>query len=139
MAENGPPDFLQAYRDMLGTWEKMSNDFGAKFLQQKETAQAMNGLATARAAVQAQMRDGMLKALDAIQMPSKADIEDLGARIGAIEAAIARIETQLAGGGKSSSAVSAGMGPARTRKPAPKDAGKTAVKPDAKPPAGKAK
>ncbi|PKP67668.1 MAG: hypothetical protein CVT83_08020 [Alphaproteobacteria bacterium HGW-Alphaproteobacteria-5] len=131
MAENGPPDFLQAYRDMLGTWEKMANDFGSKFLQQKEAAQAMNGLATARVAVQAQMRDGMLKALDAIQMPSKADIEDLGARLGAIEAAVARIETQLAAGGKS--AAPAAPGPARTRKPPARGAAKTEGKAGTKP------
>lgn len=122
MAENGPPDFLQAYRDMLGTWEKMTNDFGSKFLQQKEAAQAMNGLANARVAVQAQMREGMLKALDAIQMPSKADIEDLGARIGAIEAAVARIETLLAAGAKPAAAATAAPGPARTRKPPAKGA-----------------
>lgn len=127
MAENTPPDFLQAYRDMLGTWEKMANDFGSKFVQQKETAQAMNGLATARVAVQAQMRDGMLKALDAIQMPSKADIEDLGARLGAIEAAVARIETQLASGSKSSAP--AAPSPARTRKPPAKSAGKAEARP----------
>lgn len=128
MAENGPPDFLQAYRDMLGTWEKMTNDFGSKFLQQKEAAQAMNGLATARVAVQAQMRDGMLKALDAIQMPSKADIEDLGARIGAIEAAVARIETRLAAGVKPAAAP-ATPAPARTRKPPAKSAAKADAKP----------
>ena len=125
---NAPPDFLQAYRDMLGTWEKMANDVGSKFLQQKEAAQAMNNLATARVAVQAQMRDGMLKALDAIQMPSKGDIEDLGARIGAIEAAVARIETSLAAGlAAGGKPAPAAPGPARTRKPpakakAPSDA-----------------
>lgn len=122
MASKGPQDFMDAYREMLGHWEKMANDFGAKFLQQKEAAQAMNGLNNAKVAMQAQMRDGMLKALDAIQMPSKADIEDLGARIGAIEATLARIETQLAGGGKAAAAGDAK--PARTRKPGPARTGK---------------
>ena len=115
MTAKGPQDFMDAYRDMLGNWEKMANDFGAKFLQQKETAQAMNSLNSAKVAMQAQMKDGMLKALDAIQMPSKADIEDLGARIGAVEAAVARIETLLAGGGKP--AATAAPKPPRTRRP----------------------
>ena len=114
MATKGPQDFMDAYRDMLGNWEKMANEFGAKFLQQKEAAQAMNGLNNAKVAMQAQMKDGMLKALDAIQMPSKADIEDLGARIGAIEAAVARIETLLASGGQPTDGAPK---PARTRKP----------------------
>ena len=81
MATKGPQDFMDAYREMLGNWEKMANEFGAKFLQQKEAAQAMNGLNNAKVAMQAQMKDGMLKALDAIQMPSKADIEALGEKI----------------------------------------------------------
>lgn len=114
MATKGPQDFMDAYREMLGNWEKMANEFGAKFLQQKEAAQAMNGLNNAKVAMQAQMKDGMLKALDAIQMPSKADIEDLGARIGAIEAAVARIETLLASGGQPADGAPK---PARTRKP----------------------
>lgn len=91
MAAKGPLDFMDAYRQMLGQWEKIANDFGAEFLQQPEAARAMNSLNNAKVAMQAQMKDGMLKALDAIQMPSKADIEDIGARIGTIEAAVARI------------------------------------------------
>lgn len=112
----GPQDFVDAYRDLLGQWEKMANEFGSKFLQQPEAAQAMNSLNSAKVAMQAQMKDGMLKALDAIQMPSKADIDNLGARIGAIETAVARIETLLAGGGGAAAATGAPR-PARTRKP----------------------
>ena len=125
MATKGPQDFMDAYREMLGNWEKMANEFGAKFLQQKEAAQAMNGLNNAKVAMQAQMKDGMLKALDAIQMPSKADIEDLGARLGAIEAAVARIETQFAAGTKAAAATPA---PARTRKPPVKPVPKAEAK-----------
>jgi hypothetical protein len=121
MATKGPQDFMDAYRQMLGHWEKMANDFGAKFLQQPEAAQAMNGLNNAKVAMQAQMRDGMLKALDAIQIPSKADIEDLGARIAGIEATLARIETLLASGGQPAtvpgSPPARKPAPARTRKP----------------------
>lgn len=117
MAADGPQDFMDAYRKMLGHWEKMANDLGAQFLQQKEAAQAVHGLNDARIAMQAQMRDGMLRALDAMQMPTKADIEALGARIGAIEAAAARIETLLAS--RDQPSASGATAPARTRRPGP--------------------
>lgn len=59
------------------------------------------------------------------QMPSKANIENLGMRISAIEVAVARIETQLAAEGRPAAA----PGPARTRKPPAKGAVKAGAKP----------
>lgn len=115
MTDNGNRDYVDAYREMLATWEKMANDFGSRFLQQKGTAQAMNSLSSAALSMRTQMQDGMVKALDAAQIPSKADIEDIGRRLSAIEAALARIETRLAETGGSRGGAAAG--PARTRKP----------------------
>lgn len=127
MTSERPADFIDAYREMLGNWERMANDLGATFLQQKETARAMNSLNSAKVAMQAQMRDGMLKALDAIQMPSKADIENLGARIGSVEAALARIETLL--GSYGNPAATGSPKPPRTRRPGPASPSRSAGKP----------
>ena len=113
MVENQPFDIMQGYRDMLANWEKMANDFGGQVLAREEAAQAMHGFNTAKMAVQTQLKDAMLKSLDAVQIPSKADIEALGTRLGAMEAAIARIETRLL----AMAPDAAPAGPKRTRRP----------------------
>ena len=63
--------------------------------------------------MQKAIQDAMGKALAAANLPSRTDIEALSARLGAIEASLARIE-----GGKSASPLSASLPhPPRTRKP----------------------
>ncbi len=112
MADKQTFDIMQGYRDMLANWEKMANEFGANVLQREDATQAMHSFNNTKTAVQAHFKDAMLKSLDAVQMPSKADIDALAARLGTIEATIARIETHLLGG-----AAPAAPKPKRTRTP----------------------
>jgi hypothetical protein len=90
---NNPADF---FRDMLGQWEKMANQFGGEALRTPEVVQGMHGANAAAVAWQAQFQEGMAKALAAANLPSRAEIEDLSARLARVEASLERIEAALA-------------------------------------------
>ena len=114
MAATPSVDPFSLFRQWVGEWEKLANTHGAEFLQKPEVAQAMQQMTTARLQAQAASDEAMGKVLAAANMPSKADIEAIGARLGQIEATLARIEANqrgLASGAR-------GPAPKRTRKPA---------------------
>jgi hypothetical protein len=103
------------FREAVNQWEKAANDLGSKMLGSSQTAELMHKGTAASMQVQSAMKEGMNKALSAANMPSKADIEALGAQIGAVEARLARIEALLSG---TAQAAPAKLKPKRTRKPA---------------------
>lgn len=114
-----PTDPMSMWRDFLGQWEKAANEWGGEALKRPETAQAMHGMTAMGLQTQQAMHETMAKVLAAANMPSKADIETLGTRLAAIEAALARIEAALAAPAAGAQHGSDAPKPARTRKPAP--------------------
>jgi len=88
-----PTDPMAMFRDMVAQWERYANEFGGQVLARPETAQAMHGATTAMLQVQTAVQDAMAKVLTAANMPTRSDIEALGVRLSAIEAALARIES----------------------------------------------
>jgi hypothetical protein len=111
-----PTDPMAMWRDFLGQWEKAANDVGGKILQRPEAAEAMHKATALGLQAQTAMHDAMAKMLSAANMPSRAEVEALGTRLGAIEASLARIEAAL--GAAASPAAATAPKPARTRKPA---------------------
>jgi hypothetical protein len=111
-----PTDPMAMWRDFLSQWEKAANDVGGKLLQRPEAAEAMHKATAMGLQAQTAMHDAMAKMLSAANMPSKAEVEALGERLGAIEASLSRIEAALGG---AASPAAAAPKPARTRKPAP--------------------
>ena len=103
------------FRTMLGEWEKMANGVGGDLLKSEEWARTMQGASAATANAQAAMKTMSERALAAANMPSRTEFEDLSARIGGIEASLARIETLL---GTGRTVKSATPKPTRGRKPA---------------------
>lgn len=101
------------FRDMLGQWEKMANGFGGDALKSEEFARSMHGASTATMAMQAAVSQAMDRALAATNLPSRTDLADLSARVGRIEASLARIEAMLT----PAVAATRVTGPRRTRKP----------------------
>jgi hypothetical protein len=91
-----PIDPMAIFRDAVTQWEKMANDFGGQFLSRPETAQAMHSATGIALKAQQGAHEAMAKLLAAANMPSKADVEALGARMATMEAALARIETAIA-------------------------------------------
>lgn len=109
-------DPMKMFRDAVTQWEKMANEFGGQFLNRPETAQAMHQATGIALKAQQSAHEAMAKLLAAANMPSKADLEALGARIAAMEATLARIEGALAAPG-AAAAVQQTLKPKRTRKP----------------------
>ena len=100
-------------RSALDQWEKLANEYGAQFLERPETTKALQSMTSGYLQMQKAIQDAMGKALAAANLPSRTDIEALSARLGAIEASLARIEA-----GKSAAPMSASLPrPPRTRKP----------------------
>ena len=108
-----PIDPMAMMRDAVTQWEKMANDFGGQFMNRPETAQAMHQATGLALKAQQSAHEAMAKLLSAANMPSKADVEAIAARMAAIEASLARIEAALA----TSPSASASPKPKRSRTP----------------------
>lgn len=85
------------FRSLLGEWEKMTNGLGGELLKTDDWSRAMNTGTAASVQAQGAIKDAMGRALAAANMPSRAEFEDLSARLGRIEASLARIEAAVAG------------------------------------------
>ncbi len=90
-----PNDPSAFFRDMIGHWEKMANEFGAQALKSNEFTQSMNSANAATMTMQSAFQQGMERALAASNLPTRTDIEDLSARVAKIEEALFRIEEKI--------------------------------------------
>lgn len=111
------PDFdpFGMARGWMSQWEKLVNEHGTELLAKPEAAQAMQAMTGAAMQMQAASQETSAKLLAAANLPSRADFEALGARLGAIEATLARIEQSLRV--VAPDAAPPRPQPARTRKP----------------------
>ena len=82
-------------RSWMSQWEKLVNEHGTQLLAKPEAAQAMQAMSGAAMQIQAASQEASAKVLAAANLPSRADFEALGSRLGAIESALARIEQSL--------------------------------------------
>jgi len=116
MAGPTPTDPAALFREMLGQWESMANEFGGNLMKSGEFTRVMHGANAANMKFKEARAEMMDRALDAANMPTKAEVGDLSARLHRIEATVDRIEAMLAAqaGG---SATPDRPKPKRTRKP----------------------
>lgn len=115
MTASDPGDF---FRDMLGKWEGVANQFGAELMKSGEFAKTVQGAASAGMKAQTAAKEAMSRALAAANMPSREDMIDMTARMRGIEARLERIEallTKLAG--EQASPMPDRPKPKRTKKP----------------------
>lgn len=90
-----PNDPAALFRQMLGQWEQMTNEFGAKMLGTGEFSRAMHGATAAGTKIQEVTHDAMRRSLAAANMPSREDVAELGTRIQALDDRLDRIEAML--------------------------------------------
>lgn len=102
-------------RTWMAQWEKAVNEHGTELLAKPEAAQAMQAFSNAALQAQAASNEAAGRMLAAANLPSRADIEALGARLAAVEASLGRIEAALRA--VAPEAASARPSPPRTRKP----------------------
>ena len=88
MSETPNLDPFSMARSWMAQWEKLVNEHGTELLAKPETAQAMQALSGAAIQAQAVSNEASGRMLAAANMPSKADIEALGARIAGVEAGL---------------------------------------------------
>ena len=80
-----PPDPGALFRDMLGQWEQMTNQFGGEALKTGEFARVMQGANAAAMQAQGATHQVMDRALAAANMPSRSEVADISARLARIE------------------------------------------------------
>ena len=115
MSKTDPGAF---FREMLGQWEGIANQFGAEMMKSGEFARTMHGATTAGLKAKEAAKEAMSRALEAANMPSREDMIDMTARMRGIEARLDRIETLLAKiAGQEASAGHVQPKPKRTKKP----------------------
>lgn len=112
-----PPDYAALFRTMLGEWEKATNSMGGQTFKSEEFARMLGGATAATSQAQEAFRGVMERALAAANMPSRAEIEDISARLARIEGALFRMEAKLAELAPSPAEKPAPTGPTRNRKP----------------------
>jgi hypothetical protein len=101
------------FREMLGEWEKMVNSLGGGLAKSDEFTRMMHGATAAQMSTQEAISGMMTRALAAANMPSRAEIEDLSARLARMETTLGRIEEKLGGPPDRANRAK----PSRTRKP----------------------
>ena len=119
MTNSDPGKF---FREMLGQWEGVANQFGAELMKSGEFARTMQGATSAGMRAQEVAKDAMSRALAAANMPSREEMVMLADRMGALEERLSRIESLLIKLAGQDLSKSERTKPARTKKP-PKKAG----------------
>lgn len=114
MNDSAALDPFGLMRNWVTQWEKLVNEQGTEWLAKPEAAQAMQAMTGAAVKLQAASNEATARMLAAANLPSRADVEALGARLAAIEAALARIEARLP---RPDGGATRRPAPRRTRKP----------------------
>ena len=83
------------FRELLGQWEGVANQFGTELMKSGEFARTVQGATSASMKAQEVAKDAMSRALAAANMPSREEMVAIGERMGAIEERLSRIETLL--------------------------------------------
>lgn len=95
MSEKDNLDPFGMARTWMAQWEKLVNEHGSQFLSNPESTRAIQALTGAMLKVQATTNEATGRMLAAANLPSRADVEALGARLSAMETSLARIEARL--------------------------------------------
>ncbi len=124
MADKGNDPFA-VWQTMLGEMEKGFNAFANQAMASPEFSRAMNQAGGATAGAQKQLGEVMEKYLVGMNMPSRAQMVDMAARLQSIEAQLFEIKALLVQGGSGAAAQNPAAGtprPPRTKRP-PQPAG----------------
>ena len=119
MADKGNDPFA-VWQTMLGEMEKGFNAFANQAMTSPEFSKTMNQASGATAGAQKQLSEVMEKYLVGMNMPSRAQMVDMAARLQSIEAQLGEIKTLLVQGQGSAGAQAAGLAtprPPRTKRP----------------------
>lgn len=123
-APKGP---LDAFRDLVGQWERGVNQIANEAMGNEQFSRLMHGATSAAAGAKAGLGEAMERYLATMNLPSRADIVGIGERLQAIEAQLNRLSEIVATMATAESAsghaaTRLAPKPKRTRKPPPRGA-----------------
>ena len=116
MADKGNDPFA-VWQTMLGEMEKGFNAFANRAMTSPEFSKTMNQAGGATAGAQKQFIEMMEKYLVGMNLPSRAQMVDMSARLQSIEAQLSEIKALLQGRGSTGAAGPAAPRPPRTKRP----------------------
>lgn len=122
MSDGKRADPLAQFQTFVTEWERRIDGLANRVMGTDEFSRSMNAMQKAQLGMQRTFMEGMANYLNTLNMPSRADITELGERLHGIEQRLARMEsllTRLAG--ESTLATPKAAGPARTRQPPSRD------------------
>ncbi len=103
MADSGAKDPAALWREMVGQWEKAANTLATGYMATNEFSREANRVMSASQHMQKGLQEVMGRYFDALNLPTKNDIDGLGERLHAIEDELARVSAaieQLTGPGE---------------------------------------
>ena len=106
------------FGQMLGQWEKATNEFANTVMGSQSFGQGQNAAMTASLKIRETMHEQMTRFLEVANMPSREDITELRAAVAKLDAKLDRIERKLDGAAPNAKPAAAPVkSPPRTRKP----------------------
>ena len=117
MAEPLSFDPFTLWRDLVSQMEKGANDFAATGMKSDEFASAMNQALSASVAGKALKQAMLGRYFEALNLPTRSDIEALSGRLQAVEDRLIGLQTTLDRLAGVQAPALAGAMPPRTRKP----------------------
>lgn len=115
---------LDAFRDLVGQWERGVNQIANEAMGNEQFSRLMHGATSAAAGAKAGLGEAMERYLATMNLPSRADITSIGERLQAIEAQLNRL-TEIVSAMATVEPAPASLAPKpkRTRKPPVRSAG----------------
>lgn len=95
MAGSGAKDPAALWREMVGQWEKGVNALATQYMGTDEFSRDANRVMTASLKMQKGLQEMMGRYFDALNLPTKPDIDSLGERLSAIEDELGRLSAAL--------------------------------------------
>lgn len=117
MAEPLSFDPFALWRELVSQMEKGANDFAATGMKSDEFASAMNQALSASVAGKALKQAMLGRCFEALNLPTRSDIEALSGRLQAVEDRLIGLQTTLDRLAGVQAPALAGAMPSRTRKP----------------------
>lgn len=82
---------LDAFRDFVGQWERGVNQIANEAMGNEQFSRLMHGVTSTAAGARAGLGEAMERYLATLNLPSRADITNIGERLQAIEAQLNRL------------------------------------------------
>ena len=98
MSDKNPMDPFAMWRDMLGQWEKGMNTAANKTMASGDFSREMNRVLGASLQMKKARKELLTRYFDALNLPTKDDLNALGERLQAMEEQIVRVADAVGSG-----------------------------------------